>query len=149
MRHALVRCLSAACLLLVPALPARADGLQTLNPLRQYSDAIAALVKRVSPTVVQVLVTGYGPVDSGHGNATDLVFGRQRSLGSGVIVDPSGYIVTNAHVVAGARRIEVVLPGSTADVSPMRSIAGARGRAVEARVVSGAGEAHLGRLTAE
>src|SRR5207244_13327654 len=109
MLHSIVQCLAAASLLLTPAVPPRAAGSQTLNPLRQYSDSIAALVKRVSPTVVQVLVTGYGPVVSAYGNATDLVFGRQRSLASGVIVDPSGYIVTNAPVVAGAKRTEVVL----------------------------------------
>jgi serine protease Do len=34
---------------------------------------------------------------------------RQRSLGSGVIVDPKGYIVTNRHVVEKADRIRVVL----------------------------------------
>jgi len=35
---------------------------------------------------------------------------RERSLGSGVIVDPNGYIVTNAHVVERADRIKVRLP---------------------------------------
>ena len=35
---------------------------------------------------------------------------RERSLGSGVIVDPNGYIVTNAHVVERADRIQVRLP---------------------------------------
>src|SRR5258707_960252 len=132
-------------LLLALAAPAQAAGSQTLNPLRQYSDSIAALVKRVSPTVVQVLVTGYGPVDTGHGNAAELTFGRQRSLGSGVIVDPSGYIITNAHVVAGAKRIEVVLPG-TADVPPLRSVIDGRGRALEARVVGVAHEVDLALL---
>jgi serine protease Do len=34
---------------------------------------------------------------------------RQRSLGSGVIVDPKGYIVTNRHVVDKADRIRVKL----------------------------------------
>jgi serine protease Do len=34
---------------------------------------------------------------------------RQRSLGSGVIVDPRGYIVTNRHVVEKADRIRVKL----------------------------------------
>ena len=36
---------------------------------------------------------------------------RQRSLGSGVIVDPKGYIVTNRHVVEKADRIRVKLQG--------------------------------------
>jgi serine protease Do len=36
---------------------------------------------------------------------------RQRSLGSGVIVDPKGYILTNAHVVEKADRIRVNLAG--------------------------------------
>jgi serine protease Do len=34
---------------------------------------------------------------------------RQRSLGSGVIVDPNGYILTNRHVVERADRIQVKL----------------------------------------
>ena len=34
----------------------------------------------------------------------------ERSSGSGVIVDADGYIVTNAHVVENATRIEVDLP---------------------------------------
>ncbi len=35
---------------------------------------------------------------------------RQQAVGSGVIVDPSGYIMTNAHVVEGAQSIRVALP---------------------------------------
>jgi serine protease Do len=33
----------------------------------------------------------------------------EKSLGSGVIVDPNGYIVTNNHVISGADEIKVVL----------------------------------------
>jgi serine protease Do len=35
----------------------------------------------------------------------------RRSLGSGVIVDPKGYIITNSHVVEGATKIRVSVPG--------------------------------------
>jgi serine protease Do len=45
--------------------------------------------------------SGSGPGDGGI---------RARSLGSGVIVDPNGYILTNAHVVEDADRIRVQLP---------------------------------------
>jgi serine protease Do len=43
---------------------------------------------------------------------------RQRSLGSGVIVDPKGYIVTNAHVVEKADRIRVNLAGEEPGAPP-------------------------------
>jgi len=45
----------------------------------------------------------------GQGGGSDAGTIRQRSLGSGVIVDPKGYIVTNRHVVEKADRIRVKL----------------------------------------
>ena len=57
-----------------------------------------------------MLVTGYGPLDEHHETDADLVVGKQRTEGSGVIVASDGYIVTNAHVVDGGRHIEIVLP---------------------------------------
>ena len=56
-----------------------------------------AVVAKVRPAVVQVNV------------ATP----RGRGLGSGVIIDRRGYMVTNNHVVEGARRLEVVLYDGT------------------------------------
>jgi serine protease Do len=83
-------------------------GAASHDSLRQISDDLEELTRKVSPSVVKVLVTGYGPVTAeGHQN-TGLI-GRQHAIGSGVIVDPSGYIVTNAHVVEGAQQVRVML----------------------------------------
>jgi serine protease Do len=79
------------------------------NVLLQMNGALQALAARVSPAVVQILVTGYGPLREEERSQTAFIV-RQHAVGSGVIVDPSGYIMTNAHVVEGAQRIRVALP---------------------------------------
>jgi serine protease Do len=77
--------------------------------LRQYDGALDAVVEKVLPAVVRIEVTSIGrPEDSRSGRDTDVIT-RQHVLGSGVIVDPDGYIMTNAHVVAGAQRIRVTM----------------------------------------
>jgi serine protease Do len=89
--------------------------------LVQFSDSLDDLTARVSPAIVQVLVTGYGPLED-KDKADASLIGRQHSIGSGVIVDPSGYIVTNAHVVKGAQRVRVLLtPATTSADSQVRA----------------------------
>jgi serine protease Do len=90
-----------------PAPPAPSDALGA------FSRSIRALTQKVSPAVVQVLVSGYGAADEAEGQTVALIT-RQRSTGSGVVVDPDGYIVTNAHVVRGAVRVRVVIAGGRA-----------------------------------
>src|SRR5579862_1058055 len=80
------------------------------DALHQLNDSIEALVQRVSPSVVQILVTGYGSAEDSDRKQTTDVIGRRQAVGSGVIVDPEGYIITNAHVVNGAEKIEVIVP---------------------------------------
>jgi S1-C subfamily serine protease len=69
------------------------------------ADAVReAVVSRVQPGVVQV----------------NVVAGNQQALGSGVIIDRRGYIITNNHVVSGASSIRVTLSNST--VLPARIV---------------------------
>src|SRR5580704_17702098 len=80
------------------------------DALHQLNDSVEALVQRVSPSVVQIIVSGYSSTENTDQGQMSVVIGKQRSIGSGVIVDPEGYIVTNAHVVKGAEKIEVIVP---------------------------------------
>jgi serine protease Do len=79
--------------------------------------SIEKVVTMVSPAVVQIAVNGYGPVED-HGRTDTAKIVRQRAIGAGIIIDPDGYIITNAHVVEGAQRIRVILPPAPAD-SPL------------------------------
>jgi hypothetical protein len=85
------------------------------DTLRQFNASLVTLTNRVSQAVVQIMVTRYGPAieESDRNNVS-----HQRKIGSGVIVDSEGYILTNAHVVEGAQRIRVVLP-EPAGTSPL------------------------------
>jgi serine protease Do len=67
-------------------------------------------VQLAAPSVVSVLTEQrpqYNPF--GFPGVEDEDGSGRTSLGSGVIVDPSGLIITNEHVVAGAARIKVQL----------------------------------------
>jgi serine protease Do len=116
---------------------------ERIDPLLQLNGSVESLVRRVSHSVVQVIVTSYGPVEKSRTD-TDLVLGRQRSMGSGVAIAADGYIITNAHVVSNARRVQVILPGTSDDREGRSSPA--RGRTVDAAIVGVAPEIDLALL---
>ena len=105
-----------------------------LVDLRDASEQLERLAERVGPSVVQLLTLGYATADLADGERGVLV-APSRGAGSGVIVDAGGYIVTNAHVVQGAHRIQVELPVRESGV-PGRSLVRPRPRLVGAQLVA-------------
>ena len=87
---------------------------QSVDQSRQ--NAIVQAARRVSPAVVSILTLrreryARTPFES-------FFFGPQADrlasgLGSGFIIDPSGVVLTNEHVVEGADSIMVTLPDGT------------------------------------
>ncbi len=78
--------------------------------LSELSDEVRELSAAISPSIVQITATGYGIAGNEEQGGVS-VLSRQRSTGSGVIVSADGYIITNAHVIEGARSIRVKLNG--------------------------------------
>lgn len=102
-----------------PALPSHAQPPAVSRGAAPFS--FAPLVKRVVPAVVNISVIEQG-VENGPDvlpelkGLRDRLRGRRQAVlgaGSGFIVDSSGIIVTNTHVVARANRISVTLADGT------------------------------------
>jgi serine protease Do len=91
----------------------------SVSPLISLDQAMEALTARVRPAVVNVAVTSrisqhQFAEDDGDGQDGQEQQQQQQptiehGLGSGVIISPDGYIVTNNHVIAGAINISVTL----------------------------------------
>jgi serine protease Do len=100
-----------------------------LPPMDGANHNFVEVAKAVTPAVVNIATTRINRVPEGHsfGPFDDPFFRRffgdelfrrrfeapqdrrERSLGSGVIADPKGYIITNNHVVSKADEIRVLL----------------------------------------
>jgi S1-C subfamily serine protease len=79
-----------------------AEAASDVELLDAYSHAVISVVDTVGPAVVSIAVNKGGR--NGRGRGPDL-----SGAGSGVIIAPDGYILTNSHVVHGASRIEASL----------------------------------------
>ena len=117
--------------------------------LRQTSHLLEDLAARVGPAVVEIITLGYANSDLADDERGVLV-APSRGSGSGVIVDADGYIVTNAHVIEGARRIqvEIAAPAGSEDTKH-HSVLQPRSRLVPAKVVAVDDETDLAVIKVE
>jgi len=97
--------------------PSPADSDELL--LDAYSQSVTSIVDRIGPAVVRV---------------EPLLSGRSGGMGSGVIISPDGLLLTNSHVIQGAREARLTVPD---------------GRIVDARVMGDDPDTDLALLRAE
>jgi len=125
--------------------PAKTPGVPAQSALGALSDSVQTLTRRVHPSVVKIVAMGYSGNDSAGGDTG--VVSRGLSTGSGVVIDPDGLIVTNAHVLAGADRVQVTFPSDA--VPPPEDRPGGRLAAtVGARVLGVDSEADVALIKA-
>src|ERR1700727_1662508 len=115
----MIRSLVALLVSVVVALPALAQDRRVPSSASELRLSYAPIVQRVQPAVVNVYAAKM--VQTRNPLLDDPIFRRffggggqqpeqmQRSLGSGVMVDPSGLVVTNVHVIEGADQVKVSL----------------------------------------
>jgi Do/DeqQ family serine protease len=115
----LIRSVAVLFLSAYAAMPASAQDRRVPTSPADIRLSYAPVVQRVQPAVVNVyaakIVQNHNPF------LDDPIFRRffglpggqqeqmQRSLGSGVMVDPAGLVVTNVHVIEGADQVKVSL----------------------------------------
>jgi serine protease Do len=103
--------------------------------LQDYDQAIDEVAEKAMRSVVEIEVTGYGVPEHDEDSNSTPMLQRQRALGSGVIVDPDGFIVTNNHVVAGAVRIRVILAPATVEMAPYHTSLARKQRVYDAKLI--------------
>jgi serine protease Do len=132
----------------VAAASAPALDQSSVAPLLSLDQAMETLAARVTPAIVNVTVTSRTKANMTGGQLPDGMqqffgpFGQffgpnqqpqqprvEHGLGSGVIISPDGYIVTNNHVIDGATDIRVtmsdrrILPAKLVGADPLTDLA--------------------------
>jgi Do/DeqQ family serine protease len=114
-----LRLLTIMLLSLAAMAPAMSQDRRVPSSPAELRLSYAPIVQRVQPAVVNVFATKV--VQNRNPLMDDPIFRRffgvpgnqpeqmQRALGSGVMVDPSGLVVTNVHVIEGADQVKVSL----------------------------------------
>ncbi len=77
------------------------------NSLKEFSKTLEDLSSRTGRSVVQIFVRSYVTPDASDQSSELLV--KENTSGSGILMSADGFILTNAHVVRGARDVKVQL----------------------------------------
>jgi serine protease Do len=98
---------------LVAAMPAA--GQAAAPPETRVGVDLGALSYSLIPAVVNISILKQGPHDNGHmSQGAEAMTTPKSEVGSGFVIDPAGYIVTNRHVVADAYMITVTFSDMSA-----------------------------------
>ena len=103
-------CLSVSLFALFLCVQVRPQSLRenpALDSLQGLNGSLEELTARVAPSIVHIEVTGYETSDDDDDGSEQRILTKQHGSGSGVVVDPEGYIITAYHVIEGAERIRV------------------------------------------
>ena len=76
--------------------------------LLALDEDLQALAESVGPAVVTIEVTGLAAVQDQNARQSTYI-AKEQGVGSGIVVDPTGYILTNAHVVERATSVSVLV----------------------------------------
>lgn len=109
---------------------ATAEAPRAPSVLEAVSGSFERIAEEVSPSVVQIFVNGYAL-----GRGSSDVLTKQRGSASGTVIDADGLIVTNAHVVVRASRIQVLVPARMASGAARPVTPVAQGVKLDAQVV--------------
>jgi serine protease Do len=119
-----------ASLMIAPAASPQQGALRRTEALGALSESFEQIAEHIAPSVVQIFSSGYNL-----GGGASTVLTKQQGTASGIIIDPNGYIVTNAHVVLHARRVQVQLATRVETARGPRSVLTPAGSKIEAVVV--------------
>ena len=114
MKETIPLCWAVSLFILLMSVEARPQSVREtpdVDSLERLNISLEELTARVAPSVVHIEVVGYEPFDDKDEGSENRTFTKQRGSGSGMIIDPEGYIVTAYHVIEGAKRIRVEVDG--------------------------------------
>ena len=96
----------------------------TANPLEALDGELQAVTSRIFPCVVQISgKTIFGDTDEA-GRTDNVIADTGEALGSGIIVSPDGFIITNAHVISGLTGLRVSLDPATGYTEAQANVVG-------------------------